>query len=84
MSELLWTCEDGSVFSSESNGLRLTVVRAPVGAGFRYQLLRQSSASEPRVSLASGHREQLSEAITAAERTARTFGTRQSEARRHA
>ena len=78
MSELLWTCENGLVFSSEANGLRLVVARSPGGDGFRYQLL--GPAAERRVPLASGHREDLRDAIDAAERTARGFVSRPSGA----
>jgi len=73
MSELLWTCEDGAVFTSEVSGLRLLVARAPVGAGYRYQLLRPIATRGVRVSVASGHREDLRDAIAAAERAARGF-----------
>ena len=73
MSELLWTCEEGAVFTSEVRGVRLTVVRAPMGGGYRYQLLRAVAPAEPRISLASGYRDDLREAIAAAERAARAF-----------
>ncbi len=72
MSELLWTCESGSVFCSEIDGIRLTVVRAPSGHGFRYQLFREQG------SVASGHRRELREALAAAERTAKAFSSTRS------
>ncbi|MBV8912587.1 MAG: hypothetical protein JOZ05_06050 [Acetobacteraceae bacterium] len=77
MSELLWTCEEGAVFKTEMAGLRLVVVRSPIGGGYRYQLLRPAATPDAKVSLASGYREDLREAIDAAERTASGFASRQ-------
>jgi hypothetical protein len=77
MSELLWTCERGSVFSSEANGLSLEVTRAPSGGGFRYLLRRPAGAVNPYLPLASGYRDDLREAIAAAERTAKSFARRE-------
>ena len=55
MSELLWKSE-GSVFASEVNGVRLVVERAPIGGGYRYQLLRRAARAHVNViSLASGY-----------------------------
>ncbi len=78
MSELVWTCENGSIFCSEANGMRLVVVRAPgegesVG-GYRYQLVERNAAGGQ--SLVSGHRDDLRDAIDAAESAVRRFGTR--------
>jgi hypothetical protein len=73
MSELLWVCEEGSVFSSELNGMRLLVARSPMGGGYRYQLLRPVATSGEQVSLASGYKQDLRDAISAAERAARGF-----------
>ncbi len=73
MSELLWTCADGAELSSEANGVRLIVARAPRGNGFRYQLLGRVGPAQARVALASGHREELRDAIDAAERAAHGF-----------
>jgi len=73
MSELLWKCEEGAVFISEMNGVRLVVARAPIGGGYRYQLLRPSPAPDTKTPLASGYREELRDAIAAAERTANGF-----------
>ena len=72
MSALVWTCQNGTVFSSEANGLRLVIARAPIGNGYRYQLLRQMEAAGD-ISVASGYREELRDAIEAAERVARGF-----------
>jgi hypothetical protein len=73
MSELLWKCQDGAVFSSHANGLRLEVARVSRGNGFRYQLIGQCAATQHDVALASGHRDELTDALDAAERTARGF-----------
>jgi hypothetical protein len=77
MSELVWTCDHGTVFSSEVNGLSLEVTRAPLGDGFRYLLRRRAQVPEAHVSVASGYRGDLREAIAAAERAARSFGARE-------
>jgi hypothetical protein len=75
MNELLWTCE-GSVFASELNGVRLVVGRAPIGGGYRYQLLRRAAWADGNViSLASGYQGGLRDAMAAAERTARGFAS---------
>lgn len=74
MSELVWTCQNGAVFSSRANGIRIEVARASRGNGFRYQLVGQCSTTAHEVSLASGHRDVLRDALEAAERTARNFG----------
>lgn len=73
MTELLWTCKDGVVFSSHANGWRLKVARASGGKGFRYQLLGPGAATQREVALASGHRDDLRDALAAAERTALCF-----------
>ena len=86
MSELLWTCRDGTIFFSHANGLRLEVARVSRGNGFRYQLIGQCAATQHDVALASGHRDELSDALDAAERTARGFARSQaalSEAAAH-
>jgi hypothetical protein len=79
MSELLWTCDRGALFSSEMNGLHLEVSRSSSGDGFRYLLRRHAGEPQP-VSVASGYRSDLRDAIAAAERTAKSFNTRRAHA----
>jgi hypothetical protein len=73
MNELLWTCEGGTVFTAEAAGVRAVVLRAPMGGGYRYQLLRPTGPAAPQASLASGYRQDLREAMEAAERAAKGF-----------
>ena len=76
MSELLWRCQDGTVVSSARNGLELVVSRGWLGEGFRYQLLQSPPDSTAKVSVATGYRQSLTDAISAAEAVARGWGTR--------
>ena len=76
MSELLWRCQDGTVLSSGRNGLELVVSRAWLGEGFRYQLLQSPPGSTAKISVATGYRQNLTDAISAAEAVARGWGTR--------
>lgn len=72
MTDLLWTCGNGTEFACESDGMRLVVSRDPAGPGYRYVI---SSRDRHDDIVSSGTEDNLRAALAAAERISRTLAT---------
>ena len=82
MGELIWKYANGAELSSSAHGIRLVVARAPWGDGYHYQLLGGAGSAPRQKALASGHRDDLRDAIDAAERAARGYAAPNARAER--
>lgn len=70
MSNLLWTCDEGSSFSAQTGEFRLLVVPAAARGAYRFEIFRRLSQASRYGLIGSGHRTLLREAIEAVERLA--------------
>ena len=71
MAHLVWKFTGGDDLACDAGSLRLVVDKSPIGNGYRFRV-SCSRGARPGT-LASGYREELREALDAAEKASRTL-----------